>query len=157
MDKEIKKFIKELTIGNERLKRISKKLNLPYWWVESVVVEYFACRRFAYNGKLYQFDFNLFDDDLVDTIGELKVVIPHYILYQNISPKDLSYRTPRMIVGEYVEPLDKANLIPDSSTFIFTSFGSAFDNITQIGDGASLGIPLIGGLSAGLALGLMRG
>jgi hypothetical protein len=123
LDKEIKKFIKELTIGNERLKRISKKLNLPYWWVESVVVEYFACRRFAYNGKLYQFDFNLFDDDLVDTIGELKVVIPHYILYQNISPKDLSYRTPRMIVGEYVEPLDKANLIPEgivnSSAFPF--------------------------------------
>lgn len=44
-----------------------------------------------------------------------------------------------------------------SSTFIFVSAVSSFDNITQIGDGASLGIPLTGGLSAGIAIGFMKG
>ena len=119
----MKKFLKNLTIGGRRIAKIATKLNLPYWWIESVVVEYFPCRIFGQNGKLYQFDFNIFDNDLIDTIGELKVVIPHYILYQNISSKDLSYRAPRLLVGEYAEPLDKANLIPEgivnSSAFPF--------------------------------------
>jgi uncharacterized membrane protein (Fun14 family) len=50
--------------------------------------------------------------------------------------------------------LDK---VGKSSTFIFTSLVSSFDNMTQIGDTISLGIPLTGGLSAGLAIGFMKG
>jgi uncharacterized membrane protein (Fun14 family) len=44
-----------------------------------------------------------------------------------------------------------------SITFILNSAASSFDSITQIGDTASLGIPLVGGLSAGLAIGFMKG
>ena len=44
-----------------------------------------------------------------------------------------------------------------SSTFILNSVASSFDKVTQAGDTASLGIPLAGGLSAGLAIGLMKG
>jgi uncharacterized membrane protein (Fun14 family) len=47
--------------------------------------------------------------------------------------------------------------LQESSTFIFTSLASSFDKITQIGDAASLGIPIAGGLSAGLAIGFMKG
>lgn len=47
--------------------------------------------------------------------------------------------------------------LEESSTFIFASAVSSFDNITQIGDGASLGIPLTEGLSAGIAIGFMKG
>jgi uncharacterized membrane protein (Fun14 family) len=50
--------------------------------------------------------------------------------------------------------LDK---LEQSSTFIYTSMLSSFDNVTQIGDTSSLGIPLVGGLSAGLAIGLTKG
>jgi uncharacterized membrane protein (Fun14 family) len=50
--------------------------------------------------------------------------------------------------------LDK---LEQSSTFIFTSMLSSFDSVTQIGDTSYLGIPLAGSLSAGLAVGLMRG
>jgi uncharacterized membrane protein (Fun14 family) len=44
-----------------------------------------------------------------------------------------------------------------SSTFIFNSVASSFDKLTQTGDMTTLGIPLAGGLSAGLAIGLMKG
>jgi len=44
-----------------------------------------------------------------------------------------------------------------SSTAILTSLASTFDKITQVGDFTSIGIPLTGGLSAGLAIGLMKG
>ena len=44
-----------------------------------------------------------------------------------------------------------------SSTFIFNSVASSFDKMTQTGDMATLGIPLAGGLSAGLAIGLIKG
>ena len=50
--------------------------------------------------------------------------------------------------------LDK---LEESSNFIFTSILSSFNNVTQIGDTTSLGIPMVGGISAGFAIGLMKG
>ena len=50
--------------------------------------------------------------------------------------------------------LDK---LEESSNFIFTSILSSFNNVTLIGDTASLGIPMAGGLSAGFVIGLMKG
>ena len=50
--------------------------------------------------------------------------------------------------------LDK---LEESSKFIFTFMLSSFNNVTQIGDTTSLGIPMAGGLSAGFAIGLMKG
>jgi uncharacterized membrane protein (Fun14 family) len=44
-----------------------------------------------------------------------------------------------------------------SSAFIFTSIASSFDKITQTGGIATLGIPLAGGLTAGLAIGFVKG
>ena len=44
-----------------------------------------------------------------------------------------------------------------SSTFIFNSIVSSFDKVTQTGDMSTLGLPLAGGLSAGLAIGLVKG
>lgn len=50
--------------------------------------------------------------------------------------------------------LDK---LEESSNYIFTSMLSSHDNVTQIGDTTSLGIPMVGGLSAGFSIGLMKG
>ena len=47
--------------------------------------------------------------------------------------------------------------IESSSIFIFNLLTSSFDKMTQTGDMTTLGIPLIGGLSAGLAIGLIKG
>src|SRR6266498_1052916 len=44
-----------------------------------------------------------------------------------------------------------------SSTFIFNSVASSIDKMTQTGDMTALEIPLAGGLSAGLAIGFVKG
>src|SRR6266540_1838905 len=43
-----------------------------------------------------------------------------------------------------------------SSSFIFNLVASSLDKMTQTGDMATLGIPLAGGLSAGLVIGFMK-
>jgi hypothetical protein len=126
------KLIKEYNILNpihnyKRLTRISKKLDLPLWWVELVVIEYFECRRFLENGKATVFDFGIFESSLIDTIPDYKVVIPSgYIFMQNVRPVDLSYRAPALMTGHYVEPLDKADLIPEGvmSNYAFPFIGN---------------------------------
>ena len=50
--------------------------------------------------------------------------------------------------------LDK---LEESSNFILTSILLSFNNVTQIGDFTSLGIPTVSGLSAGFTMGLMKG
>ena len=47
--------------------------------------------------------------------------------------------------------------LESSSDFILTLLSSSIDNLSQIGDTASLGIPLVGGLSAGVAIGFSKG
>jgi hypothetical protein len=47
--------------------------------------------------------------------------------------------------------------LQELSAFIITAAASFFDKTFQFGDATALGIPLIGGISAGLAIGLTRG
>ena len=63
----------------------------------------------------------------------------------------LIYLQQQQIISLNVDKLEH------SSTFILNSVASSFDKMTQIGDTTSLGIPLAVGLSAGLAIGLMKG
>jgi uncharacterized membrane protein (Fun14 family) len=44
-----------------------------------------------------------------------------------------------------------------ASRFFVTTFGISFDNITHMSVTTHLGIPLAGGLSAGLAIGFVKG
>jgi uncharacterized membrane protein (Fun14 family) len=63
----------------------------------------------------------------------------------------LLYLQQQQIISVDVEKIEA------SSTFIFNSVASSFDKITPIGDMSTLGIPLAGGLSAGIAIGFVRG
>ena len=63
----------------------------------------------------------------------------------------LLYLQQQQIISVNIQKLE------DSSTFILTSIVSSFDKMTQFGDISSLGIPLAGGLSTGLAIGLIKG
>jgi hypothetical protein len=118
-DKLRKKIVKDFRAlhpiyNYKRLSGISRKLNLPLWWVELLVIEYFDCRRFVENGKITIFDFGIFDESLINTFENYKVIIPSgHIFMHNIRPIDLSYRTPALVTGNYAEPLDKADLIPE--------------------------------------------
>jgi uncharacterized membrane protein (Fun14 family) len=63
----------------------------------------------------------------------------------------LLYLQQQQVISVDVEKMEA------SSAFIFNSVVSSFDKITQTGDMATLGIPLAGGLSAGLAIGFVKG
>jgi uncharacterized membrane protein (Fun14 family) len=63
----------------------------------------------------------------------------------------LLYLQQEQIISVDIEKLGK------SSMFILNSAASSFDNITQIGDSPSLGIPLVGALAAGVAIGFVKG
>ena len=96
--------------GIKEIIKIAEKLKLPYWWVESVIIEYLPCRRFVENRKICTFDFEIFNDALINTIGQYRVIIPSGSrLIQNISTEDFAFRTPQLLVGNYAEPLDQAN------------------------------------------------
>ena len=47
------------------INKIAGKYKLPSWWVQSVVVEYFPCRRLLENESLWIFDFRLVNDKLI--------------------------------------------------------------------------------------------
>jgi uncharacterized membrane protein (Fun14 family) len=63
----------------------------------------------------------------------------------------LLYLQQQQVISVDVEKMEA------SSTFIFNLVASSFDKMTQTGDMATLGIPLAGGLSAGLAIGFVKG
>ncbi len=63
----------------------------------------------------------------------------------------LLYLHQQQVISADVEKMEA------SSTFIFNLVASSFDKMTQTGDVATLGIPLAGGLSAGLVIGFMKG
>lgn len=99
--------------GEKRIESISKKLNLPYWWVESVFVEYFPCRRFFEDGELWTFDFDMVPKNLVEKFDEKKIVMPGFYIAQNIQPKDLGRRTALANTGSPIVPIDKEIIYPE--------------------------------------------
>lgn len=101
--------------GYDRIVEISKELSLPNWWVESVIVEYFDCRRFAELNadQIWTFDFTILKDDDIKKIPEKKVVIPNYFLVQNVNPEDLAARFPLAAIGLPFVPLDEADFSPE--------------------------------------------
>jgi uncharacterized membrane protein (Fun14 family) len=63
----------------------------------------------------------------------------------------LLYLQQQQVISVDVEKIEA------SSAFIFNSVASSFDKVTQTGDMTTIGIPLAGGLSAGLAIGFVKG
>jgi hypothetical protein len=99
--------------GLDKLKRISEALNLPCWWVESVVIEYFPCRRFGENGRLWTFGFDLLTDEMIKSITSKQVIIPDFFLIHNIRPNDFRERILHGATGNPLAPLDLSDLIPE--------------------------------------------
>lgn len=99
--------------NREKIEIISRELPLPDWWVESVIVEYFSCRRFGEKGELWTFDFDKLSNDDIKKIPEKKIIIPNYYLVQNVRLEDLAQRTLISMIGLPFTPLDEADLIPE--------------------------------------------
>jgi hypothetical protein len=98
--------------GENVIETISRRSNLPYWWVESVAVEYFDCREYLVDGDFWSFDFNLLKEEDIRQIAQKKVVIGAYTLFQNIRSEDLKTRVMLALVGAPIMPLS-AEIIPE--------------------------------------------
>lgn len=119
--------------NKEIIKNISKKLDLPSWWVQSVIIEYFPCRQFLVGEKFFVYDFNLITAEMIDMIRSKKVVIPDYMLLQNITPTDFSYRLPQLMTGQSKLPFKYVkNIIPEviTNNTVF-AFGQDSEEITE--------------------------
>ena len=99
--------------GRNIIEKLADEFSLPYWWTESVVVEYLPCRRYGENGEFYTFDFEKLSENDIEQIPEKKVIIPNYSLVQNIRPKDLSERILMSMAGLPFIPLEDANFVPE--------------------------------------------
>lgn len=73
------------------LEAIATDRGLPYWWVESVAVEYLPCRRFAQR-EIWDFDFSpLTDAQVLDALDTCSVVARGTV-FHNLRPEVMSVR-----------------------------------------------------------------
>lgn len=63
----------------------------------------------------------------------------------------LLYLQQLKVISVHIENLES------SSIFVLNSVASSIDKTNQIGDANFLGVPLVGGLSAGFAVGFLKG
>lgn len=99
--------------GYKKIQEIAEKFSLPEWWIESVIVEFFPCRRFAEDDKLWVFDFDMLSDEHINQITDKKVVVPNYYLVQNIRPKDLAAKTTISLIGLPFITIEDADFTPE--------------------------------------------
>lgn len=99
--------------GRKKIEKIAKRFNLPTWWVESIVVEYFPCREYFVDENFLVFNFNLLQEEQIKEIPSKKVVINGSILFHNIRPEDAKARMLLGLVGTPLMPLGKDAIIPE--------------------------------------------
>jgi hypothetical protein len=93
---------------------LAQKLNLPRWWIRSVIVEYLPCRRYLENGSLWVFDFTKIDRKSLINITDKRVIIPEYYIVQNIRQRDLLERLSQaMLGGSPVAEMEEKDMYPE--------------------------------------------
>ncbi|TMS41133.1 MAG: hypothetical protein FGO69_09270 [Methanobacterium sp.] len=66
---------------NENIIHVSSKLKLPYWWVESIAIEYLNCREFAAYDEIWTFNFDLISrQELIEAVQTEKIVVSSPII-----------------------------------------------------------------------------
>lgn len=71
------------------IKKISKRLNFPKWWVEAVAIEYTNCREFGVGRDgIWRIDLDLVkESELEDALQKHNIVISADIIYHNVRPE----------------------------------------------------------------------
>lgn len=95
------------------IEQISKKLDLPEWWIESVVVECLDYRIFFPNNKSgIKFDLSEIREDDMKKIKEHKVLLTAPIIFHNISTESHKTRMLAALIGGYpIEPIRDTELL----------------------------------------------
>jgi hypothetical protein len=102
---------------------LSIKHGLPYWWVESIVVEYLDCRILGENNKIYQINFEgIKEKELDAAIHKHKIIMSNPVIH-NIDKDVLGRFVITSLVGKSKVPLvDKLNDIIPSGMISKDSF-----------------------------------
>jgi hypothetical protein len=99
----------------EIINKVSEKLKLPYWWVESIAIEYTECREYAESGKIWTFNWNkLSEDDLENAIQFHKVVVRDFLVH-NIHRNVFPHRLANQLAGNILPPMagEPGDIIPE--------------------------------------------
>jgi hypothetical protein len=99
----------------EIINKVSEKLKLPYWWVESISIEYTECREYAESGKIWAFNWNkLSENDLDDAIQTHKVVVRDFLIH-NIHKNVFPHRAANQLAGGILPNMaeESGDIIPE--------------------------------------------
>jgi len=82
------------------IKTVAEKMNLPYWWVEAIAIEYTQCREYATRDEIWTFNFDkLSEGDLEKAVRSHRVVV-YGILMHNVLATVWSSRTIERLVSD---------------------------------------------------------
>lgn len=101
-----------MILGYDRTQKIAGMFNLPEWWVEAVLAEYYPCREFLKGMEVWLFNFNLIGEAELQPIRSKKVVVGNVTLFHNIRKEDFVARFPLLFSGD---PFfgHKAEIVPN--------------------------------------------
>lgn len=124
---------------------VSSELELPYWWVQSVAVEYLNCREFAAVNEIWAFNFDLISKkELLEAVETKKIVVSSPIIqYPTLNSETLFKSLENYLLGitsddegVIVEgPIPRDNF-PDKVEFLdFIDPQLSFSDYFQVYDG----------------------
>lgn len=112
---------------NRNILNISARSELPYWWVQSVAIEYLECRDYTTRNDIWAFNFDLISDqDLMNAVKSERVVISGPIVhYPQLERKSLLKSLENYFLGRdddleehVVEGLCSWNDFPEEVEFL---------------------------------------
>jgi hypothetical protein len=91
---------------NKNFVQLSSRFELPYWWVESVAIEYLECREFATRNEIWTFNFDLIrEEDLIKAVESERVVVSGPLVhYPQLNRKSLSKSLENYFLGIEDDP-----------------------------------------------------
>jgi hypothetical protein len=99
VDRDIS-MINMISIVNEFVCPVSA-VRFAEWWVQSIIIEYFNCRRFAKGNELWSFDFDLVSKEEIKRVPNLDIIVSaNCMLYHNISQAELTDKFAKIMSGQ---------------------------------------------------------
>ena len=89
------------------IEKLSKQMNLPYWWVEAIAIEYTECREYGVGDDgIWKFNFDIIKEkDLEDALKNHKIIISSCIVFHNITKEVLRTRMLEGLFSGVASPL----------------------------------------------------
>jgi len=84
----------------EVIKAVAQKMNLPYWWVKAIAIEYTECREYATRDEIWTFNFNKVSANDLEKAVRSHNVIVYGTLIHNVLPEVWSSRAIERLFSE---------------------------------------------------------